>query len=319
MTLKQLRDAHAKNPDDADIAAQLAEKNYFLGKRKDAKELAEKVLKNMPRHPTAAYVKALTLMDEKRFEDAYSLLDSVATDDLKDTKPLKLLVKMQYDAKKFAQAARTCERARKIDPHDPTWIVQLGKLYVKTEQKDKLLEIFEEVAKVDPDDLTPRKVLAKHYLDLGKHAEAERYARMGLEIDVLDAECQRIIIEALAGLNRQGRGGSVAEDFWLVRTTPPQAFGNELGFRSTGAASSVVPSGLRCHHDLARTAKDDPRHLRRQGREPQASRARSCGSCRKSASWRRRCAAAPPKRRPTSSPTCSPGSRRWRTSRGRSR
>jgi tetratricopeptide (TPR) repeat protein len=215
MTLKQLRDAHVKNPDDADIAARLAEKNYALGKRKDAKELAEKVLRNMPRHPTAAYVKARTLLDEKRFEDAYSLLDSVATDELKETKPLELLVKMQYDAKKYAQAARTVERARKIDPHDPSWIVQLGKIYAKTEQKEKLLEIFEEVAKIDPDDLGPRKTLARHYLNLGKHAQAERYARMGLEIDVLDAECQRIILEALTALNRQEEADRLRKVFGL--------------------------------------------------------------------------------------------------------
>ncbi len=213
MTLKQLRNAHAKNPDDADLAAQLAEKSFFIGKKKDAKDLAEKVLRNMPRHPTAAYVKALTLIDEKRFEDAYSLLDSVVTDELKETKPLELLAKLQLEAKKEAQAVRTCERARKIDPHDPTWIVKLGKLYVKTGQKDKLLEIFEEVARVDPDDLSPRKTLAKHYLELGKHAEAERYARMGLEIDVLDAECQRIILEALAGLNRQDEADRLKKIF----------------------------------------------------------------------------------------------------------
>jgi tetratricopeptide (TPR) repeat protein len=215
MTLKQLRDAHAKNPNDADIAARLAEKNYALGKRKDAKELAEKVLRNMPRHPAAAYVKARTLLDEKRFEDAYSLLDSVATDELKETKPLELLVKMQYDAKKYAQAARTAERARKIDPHDPSWIVQLAKIYVKTDQKDKLLKIYEEVAKIDPDDLGPRKTLARHYLDLGKHAQAERYARMGLEIDVLDAECQRIILQALTALNRQEEADRLRKVFGL--------------------------------------------------------------------------------------------------------
>jgi tetratricopeptide (TPR) repeat protein len=215
MTLKQLRDAHAKNSADPNIAARLAEKNYFLGKKKDAKELSEKVLRNLPRHPTAAYVKALTLLDEKRFDDAYSLLDSVATDELKDTKPLQLLVKMQYESKKFAQAARASELARKIDPHDPIWIVQLGKIYQKTGQKEKLLEIFEEIAKVDPDDLTPRKTLARHYLDLGKTAEAERYARMGLEIDVLDNECQRVILQALPALNRQNEADRLKKIFSL--------------------------------------------------------------------------------------------------------
>jgi tetratricopeptide (TPR) repeat protein len=206
MTLKQLREAHAKNPDDIEIAAQFAEMSYTRGtakQRKEAQALVDKVLQKSPRHPTAAYVKARILLDSKQGEDAYALLDSVATDDLKDTKPLKLFVKLQFDAKKYAQAARTCELARKIDPHESYWIIQLSKIYVKTDQKDKLLEIAEEIARIDPDELGPRRMLARHYLKLGKNAEAERYARMGLEIDVLDAECQRIILEALTGLNRQ--------------------------------------------------------------------------------------------------------------------
>ena len=45
-----------------------------------------------------------------------------------------------------------------------------------------MLEIFKEVVKVDPDDLVPRKRLAKHFLDANNMAEAERYARMALEI-----------------------------------------------------------------------------------------------------------------------------------------
>jgi tetratricopeptide (TPR) repeat protein len=203
MTLKQLRAAHAKNPDDIEVAAQLAEANYKLGKKKDAKELADQVLAKEPRHATATYVKALTLIDEGNPDIAYSLLDSVATDELKDTKPLRLLVKLQFNAKKYPQAARTCERARKIDPHEQSWIVELAKIYTKTEQKDKLLEIYEEVAKIDPDDLLPRKRLARHNLDKGNNAEAERYARMGLEIDVLDKTCQEILIDALTAQNKR--------------------------------------------------------------------------------------------------------------------
>lgn len=203
MTLKQLREAHDKNPDDLDIAVQLAEKNYAFGKKKDAKDLVDKVLRKEPRNPSAVYVKALLLTEEGMPDAALRLLDSIATDDLKDTKPLKLLATLQYNSKKFAQAARTCERARKIDPHDPAWIKELVKVYLKTEDKEKLLEIFEEVARIDPDDLMPRKTLARRASDMGKHADAERYARMALEIDVTDRECQRILVEALSALNRQ--------------------------------------------------------------------------------------------------------------------
>ena len=194
----------------------------------------------MPRHPTAAYVKALTLIDEKRLEDAYSLLDSVATDDLKETKPLKLLAKMQIEQKQFAQAVRTGERARKIDPHDSVWIVQLGKLYVKTEQKEKLLEIFEEVVKIDPDDLAPRKVLAKHYLDLGKHLEAERYARKGLEIDVLDAECQRIIIEDFSTWIASKEDLIISKLWWAKDSRSEQQLRDVRNLAATGCDTDYI-------------------------------------------------------------------------------
>lgn len=206
MTLKELREAHKKNPDDKDIAAQLAEKNYILGTgsaRKEAKELVDKVLRQDPKHPTAVYVKALILIGDQKADAAYSLLDSIATEDLKDPRPLKELVKLQVQGKKFPQAVRTCELARKIDPNETSWVTLLGMLYAKTDQKDKLLEIDEDLAKLDVDDLAPRKALAVHFLEKGNHAEAERYARMGLEIDVLDRDCQRVIIEALSALNRQ--------------------------------------------------------------------------------------------------------------------
>jgi tetratricopeptide (TPR) repeat protein len=203
MTLKQLRDAHAKNPDDLAIAGQLAEKNYELGKKREAKELADKIRDKEPRNPTAVYVKARLLIDEGKADLAVTILEGIANNDLKDTKPLKLLALLQYNSMKFPQAAKTCELARTIDPHDPYWIKELQKVYIKTQDKDKLVEIFEEVARIDPDDFLPRKTLAIRNHDMGKNMEAEKYARMALEIDVTDRECQRILVESLTALNRQ--------------------------------------------------------------------------------------------------------------------
>jgi tetratricopeptide (TPR) repeat protein len=203
LTLKQLREQHAKNPNDLDLTAQLAEKNYQLGKKKDAKELTDKVLRQEPRHPTAVYVKSLLFVDEGERDKAYSLLDTINNDEIKDTKPLKLLAQLQMNMKKYPQAATTCERGRKIDPHEQFWILQLAKIYVQTKEKEKLVDIFEEVARIDPDDFTSRKLLAQHYQGLNKNADAEKYARMALEVDVTDRVCQDIYIEALNAQNRQ--------------------------------------------------------------------------------------------------------------------
>ncbi len=202
LTMPQLKAAHKKNPDDVEIAAMIAERNFAIGKKREAKDLVEAVLRKEPNQPIAVTVKALILIDDGKPDIAYDLLDSIATNNLKDTKPLKLLLRLQLNGKKLPQAARTCERARKIDPHDTYWVLESIKLYDKTRDKDKLIEVLEIATRIDPDALMPRKLLAAHYLQEGKHVECARYARMALEIDVTDGESQGLLIVALAALNR---------------------------------------------------------------------------------------------------------------------
>ena len=63
--------------------------------------------------------------------------------------------------------------------------------------------MLKEVAKQDPDDLLSRRKLAKSLLAEGKLADAEKYARQVLEIDVLDTVGQDVLIEALMGQNKE--------------------------------------------------------------------------------------------------------------------
>jgi predicted Zn-dependent protease len=155
------------------------------------------VLRKQRDHPVALYVKGMVLIDARDEDLAFTLLENGIGDDPKDARPLKLLGKLQFEAKKYTAAARTFERCRKLEPFDTSWLVQLAKCYVKTEDKEKMLEVFKEVVKVDPDDLVPRKRLAKHFLDMNNNAEAEKYARMAIEIDVLDRDSQTYLLQAL--------------------------------------------------------------------------------------------------------------------------
>jgi tetratricopeptide (TPR) repeat protein len=218
MTLKELRAAHAKTPDDLDIAARLADANYKFGKRKDAKDLADLVLSKDPKNTTAVCVKAQVLRDEKQPDSAYALLDSVVTDDLKDVAPLKVLADIQIATKKYSQAARTCERARKLDPHNVEWLKALTVLYVthlKGTEPNKLKEVLEELANLDVDFLLPRESLAGIFHDAGNQAKAEQYARMALEIDVTNRNCQRILVDALMQQNKQDEANRLKTMFGL--------------------------------------------------------------------------------------------------------
>ncbi|MCI0641649.1 MAG: tetratricopeptide repeat protein [Gemmataceae bacterium] len=202
LSLKALQEAHAKNPEDGDIAGQLADRYLATGNRKDAKKLAEEALRLKRHQPLAAYVKAVLLNDSGDSDLALELLEAAAREpDCNDIKPLKLLARIQFENKKFSQAAETLERCRKLDPDDSSWLRQLAKIYDQAGETQKLVSILKDEAALDPDDLSIRKKLVQHLK--GNHADVEKYARQGLEIDVLDTVCQEAILEALAAQNKE--------------------------------------------------------------------------------------------------------------------
>jgi tetratricopeptide (TPR) repeat protein len=200
--LKALQEAHAKNPDDLDVAAQLAERYYSQGNKRDARKLADQVLKAKALHPIASYVKARLLSDGGDPELAFELLEKAAGEDCTETKTLRLLGRLQFENKKFDQAAKTFERCRKLDPLDPSWLTELVRIYTQAGDEDKLIGVLKEAVDLEPDDLPMRRKLAKLAKSKGDNATAEKYARQGLEIDVLDKECQEILMEALTAQNK---------------------------------------------------------------------------------------------------------------------
>ena len=204
MTLKQLQEAHAKDPDDAEVAAQLAEHFYHVqGKKKEATELAEKVLRAKGKHPLAAAVKAASLREAGKLDLAISLLETNVDDKTTEPRALRLLARMQKDTKKFAEAAHTYEQGRKSHPGDPSWLFSLAELYEKNVRDEaKLADVQKDIAKMDADDLVVRRKLCRSLLSQGKLADAEVYARQVLEIDVLDSEGQEVLLQALTRQNK---------------------------------------------------------------------------------------------------------------------
>ena len=202
LTFKALKEAVENNPEDANLAAQIAERYYAMGDKKLARQFADKSLNLERKQSLGAYVKALLLNDGGDSDIALSLLESVADDQCKEAKTHKLLGRMYFEAKKFSEAAKSLERGRALEPHDPSWLPQLAKIYAQSGDQDKLRDVLKDLVKLDPDDLVTRRKLAKMSADAGKQAEAEFFARQALEIDVLDESCQQILLDALAAQNK---------------------------------------------------------------------------------------------------------------------
>jgi tetratricopeptide (TPR) repeat protein len=202
-SFKKLKEAHAKDPNDAEIAAQLAEHYLKKGDKKQARHLSEAVLLVKKDHPTAAYVKARLLAAGGQTDEALSLLQGALDPKTAEPKLLKFLGKLQVDAKKYAEAAETFEIGRKLEPHENTWLIALAALYRKTDNPEKLMGVLKALIPTDADDLTSRRELAQLLLKTGQAAEAERYAREALEIDVLDSQSQETLEAALSEQNKE--------------------------------------------------------------------------------------------------------------------
>jgi tetratricopeptide (TPR) repeat protein len=194
---EELQAAHQKDPGDAGVAAQLAEHYLLLGNRQKARKLADAALKQKKEQPLAAYVKARLLLAGGDRDGALSLLQGVLDKKAPELKVVKLLGKLRFDAKKFREAAEVYELGRAAEPYENFWLIHLVRCHRQSGDTDKLIESLKRLAPTDADDLDTRRELAQRCLKAGRAAEAERYAREALEIDVLDPEAQEALEGAL--------------------------------------------------------------------------------------------------------------------------
>jgi tetratricopeptide (TPR) repeat protein len=196
-TFTELQDAHDKDPNNLDVAAQLAEQLFLRRRMAEARKLAEGVLSQNKAHPLATYVKARLLLAAGDEDQARMLLESVVDEKKPETKVLQALGKLYYEAKDFNKATRMFELARKAEPLDSKWLVELARVYNQAGDRDNLISILRQLVPTEPDDLDNRRRLAQLLVEAERYPEAERYARQALEIDVLDMTAQQALGDAL--------------------------------------------------------------------------------------------------------------------------
>jgi tetratricopeptide (TPR) repeat protein len=202
MTFAQLKEAHEKDPDNIDITARLAESSLKRDKI-EARKLAEAVLAVKENHPVASLVKAKLLLNAGDAEGARELLKKAAEQDgSTEPKVLLELGKSYYEQGDLPHALEMFEQGHKSEPYDSQWLVQLVRVHAQLGDKEKQIAALKELVPLDADDLENRKRLARLLLDNDNAAEAEKYAREALEIDIKDKESRATLLKALGQQNK---------------------------------------------------------------------------------------------------------------------
>lgn len=195
LTFGELKDAVKEKPDDPDLRARLAEA-YLRRDRAEARKLAQQVLDRKPKHPRASYVLSRLESLGGNKDKARLLLQQAVDPANPDPKVVRTLGKLYYDAGDLKKAAEMFELGRKAEPYENEWLTELARVYARDEQRDKQIEVLEELVKTEADELEGRKRLAR-LLGTKDPAGSEKYARQALEIDVTDKEARQALYRAL--------------------------------------------------------------------------------------------------------------------------
>ena len=195
-TFAQLKAEHEKDPADPEAAAALAEATVGRD-RVEARKLAKEALDKKKGHPKASLVIARLERQAGNAEQERAILEAALDRDAPDAKVLQELAKIYYEASEFPKAAETFELGHKSEPGEPEWLQELARVYTQTGEKDKLVAVLKELVPTDADDFDHRKKLASLLAGDGKWADAEKYCREALEIDLGDAEVRATLDKAL--------------------------------------------------------------------------------------------------------------------------
>ncbi len=213
MTLAELEKAHEQNADDLDLAARLAQEYQQRKKAEEAGKLADKVLEKDKAHAIASIVKARLLKADGDDVGARKLIEAAVAAKGDDSRLRAFLARMCLEAKEFAAAAEQFEQCRRLAPLDGGWLDFLEEIYIKLDDKEKLIGVLKEKAASNADDIKARLQLAEMLLEAKKPAEAEPFALEAIQTDVLSKEARKLLLQALKEQNKDADAEKIAKRY----------------------------------------------------------------------------------------------------------
>ncbi len=196
-TFQELQAEYKKDPTNADVCAELAYR-LVSTRRVEARKLADEALSRKANHPKALYVLALLERRAANPKKEQELLEKALDRNNPDLRVVKALGKLYYEAGSAARAAEMFELGRKVDKYDRECLLELARAYAQANDSTRLISVLKDLVPLDADDFDRRLRLAKLCQEKGQQADAEKYSREALEIDVTSKEARTILFKALA-------------------------------------------------------------------------------------------------------------------------
>ncbi len=255
---KEYRD----KPGDSSLAARYAYELLKLGKRKEARQIAEAVLDDNKAEPLAAVVMATLELRGENMKAAIGWLEPALDERDPHPKVLEGLADLRLKQEEYAQAAELYELGLKSDPEHVPWLRGLATAFLKSFDYEKAKPVLERLVVADGDNPAPRKRLAKMALDNEEFADAVRYARLALYIDVQDMETHQFMAEGYTGLKDFNK----AVDEWTVALKlKPDAPEIEVELARAEAAAGKKEAALKRLEKLIEREPDYEPALRLRG------------------------------------------------------
>ena len=253
--LNDLETRYTAKPDDFDLAVALA-KAYLSTQSFDrAREVAQRVLKESPRHQAATYILARLHVRDGDESRAAEQLEACLDRELPDLDVLALLAGLKFKAKQFDEAAELYEIGAVKAPHDPKWNDVLARVYLTTGDDAKLAQSLARIAAADPDNLIVRKKLVQLAAKQADTEAIKRWAREGLQIDVLDPQLHRSLAEAAA---ETADFATATSEYEILLRLEPDAFDCRLALAKAYVASGRTDDARDTLRDLTKRHADYP-------------------------------------------------------------
>ncbi|MGQ0633512.1 MAG: tetratricopeptide repeat protein [Planctomycetaceae bacterium] len=202
VTVAEAEQAHQKHPDDTHAAGRYAYELLKINRRKEARRIALATLERNASEPLAAVVLAQLEMRSEDLPGAIARLEPALDRKQPHPQVLGLLAELRFKTGDLAKAIELYDLGLALDPDRVEWVRGLAAALLKAQVTDRARPTLERLAYLDSDDANVRQKLAALALIEKDYPAAVRYAKMALEVDVLDVATHRVLAQGYAGLSQ---------------------------------------------------------------------------------------------------------------------